>query len=110
MRPSWAEAATAVPRLEESAACTANAVVEAGTTMVAVTITLAAATLMETNHTSTPAASAMTRCKLEVSVKSDTAPLTIRVSTTALVEGGGGGKGGGQMVVAGGDGDGGGGF
>ena len=107
--PSWAEAAAAVPRLEESAVCTAAAVVEAGTAMVAVMSTLAAATRMETNRTSTPAASAMTRCKLEVSAYSLTSPRTVRVSTTAVVDGGGAGKGGGQMVVAGGDGDGGGG-
>ena len=55
MRPSWAEAATAVLRLEESAACTANAVVEAGTTMVAVTITLATATVRTTGETGVPA-------------------------------------------------------
>ena len=63
--PSWAEAAAAVPRLEESVVCTAAAVVEAGTAMVAMMSTLAAATRMETNRTSTPAASAMARCKLE---------------------------------------------
>ena len=63
MMPSAAEAARAVPRLEESAPCTTDAVVEAGTATVAVMSTLAAATRMETNHTSMPAASAMTRCK-----------------------------------------------
>jgi hypothetical protein len=67
VRPSWVEAAAAVPRLEESAASTTDAVVEAGTTMVAVMSTLAAATRMETNHTSTPAAPAIARCKFEVS-------------------------------------------
>ena len=65
--PSAAEAATAVPRLEESAACTTDAVVEAGTVMMALMSTLAAATRIETNQTSTPAASAMIRCKSEVS-------------------------------------------
>ena len=42
--PSNSEAAAAVPRLEESVPCTATAVVPAGTAMVAVMITLAAAT------------------------------------------------------------------
>ena len=65
--PSAAEAAAAVPRLEESEACSAAAVMEAGTVMVAVMITLAAATLIVTNDMSTPAAVAMPCCKLEVS-------------------------------------------
>ena len=43
--PSAAEAAAAVPRVAASEVCTASAVVEAGTAMVAVMITLAAATL-----------------------------------------------------------------
>ena len=65
--PSAAEALSAVPRLEESEVCTAAAVMEAGTVMVAVMITLAAATLIVTNDLSTPAAVANFCCKLEVS-------------------------------------------
>ena len=67
MIPSAAEATAAVPRLEESEVCTAAAVVEAGTVMVAVIITLAAATLTMTWDVSTPAEVAMLCCKLEVS-------------------------------------------
>ena len=65
--PSAAEATAAVPRLEESEVCTAAAVVEAGIVMVAVMITLAAATLTMTWDLSTPAEVAMLCCKLEVS-------------------------------------------
>eukprot|EP00964_Phaeocystis_antarctica_P031862 scaffold18018_cov42-Phaeocystis_antarctica.AAC.1 len=65
--PSAAEASAAVPRVEESEVCTAAAVVEAGTAMVAVMITLAAATAMVTSDSSTPAAVAMPCRKLEVS-------------------------------------------
>ena len=65
--PSAAEALSAVPRVEESEVCTAAAVMEAGTVMVAVMITLAAATLIVTNDLSTPAAVAIFCCKLEVS-------------------------------------------
>eukprot|EP00964_Phaeocystis_antarctica_P022436 scaffold12455_cov62-Phaeocystis_antarctica.AAC.3 len=65
--PSTAEAASAVASLEESEVCTAVAVVEAGTAMLAVIITLAAATLIVTNDLSTPAAAATLCCKLEVS-------------------------------------------
>eukprot|EP00964_Phaeocystis_antarctica_P056075 scaffold33051_cov69-Phaeocystis_antarctica.AAC.2 len=64
--PSAAVAAAAVPRVEASDACTAAAVVEAGTAMVAVMITLAAATLTVTSDVSTPAAVATFCCKLEV--------------------------------------------
>ena len=64
---SASEASAAVPRVEESAARTAAAVLEAGTTMVAVMITLAAATLIVTWDLSMPAAAAMFCCKLEVS-------------------------------------------
>ena len=56
-----------VPRLEESTACTAVAVLAAGTAMVAVISTLAAVTLMVTSDLSTPAAVAMLCCKPEVS-------------------------------------------
>ena len=64
---SAAEAAAAVPRVEASEVCTASAVVEAGTTMVAVMSTLAAATLMVTSEASTPAALAIFCRRLEVS-------------------------------------------
>ena len=47
--PSAVEAASAVPRLEESEVCTCSAVVEAGTAMVAVMITLAAVTWIVTS-------------------------------------------------------------
>ena len=65
--PSAAEAVAVVPRLEESDFFTAAAVMDAGTVMVAVMITLAAATLIVTNDLSTPAAVAIFCCKLEVS-------------------------------------------
>ena len=65
--PSTAEAASAVASLEESEVCTAEAVVEAGTAMRAVIITLAAATLIVTSDASMPAAAATLCCKLEVS-------------------------------------------
>ena len=51
--PSAAEASAAVPRVEESEVCTAAAVVEAGTAMVAVMSTLAAATVTVTAEAST---------------------------------------------------------
>ena len=91
--PSNLEAAAAVPRLEESVPCTATAVVPAGTAMVAVMITLAAATRIVTSDLSTPAAVASFSCKLEVSEKSLTLPLAVSVSTTValpLAFGGGG--------------------
>ena len=65
--PSAVEAASVVARLEESEVCTAVAVVEAGTAMRAVIITLAAATLIVTSDLSMPAAAATLCCKLEVS-------------------------------------------
>ena len=65
--PSAAEAAAAELRFDESDDCTAAAVVEAGNAMVAVMITLAAATAMVTSDLSTPAAVAMPCRKLEVS-------------------------------------------
>ena len=65
MMPSAVEASAAVPRLEESEACTASAVVEAGTAMVAVMRTLAAATRIVTSDLSTPAALATFCCKLD---------------------------------------------
>ena len=58
VNPSAVEAALAVPRVEESEVCTSSAVMEAGTAMVAVTRTLAAATRIVTSDLSTPAASA----------------------------------------------------
>ena len=61
------EGSVAMPRVEDSEACTAAAVVEAGTPMVAVMITLAAATSMVTSDLSTPAAVAILACRSEVS-------------------------------------------
>jgi len=60
------EAATAVPRVEESEFCKAAAVVEAGTAIVAVMSTLAAATVMETEEASTRAISAILPSRPEV--------------------------------------------
>ena len=65
--PSAAEAAAAVPRVVVSEVCTTAAVEEAGTAMVAVMITLAAATSMVTSDLSTPAAVATACRRLEVS-------------------------------------------
>ena len=69
--PSAVEAAEAVPRVEAREACTAEAVVEAGTAMVAVMITLPAvmamSTGMLTGDVSTPAAAAILCCKLDFS-------------------------------------------
>jgi hypothetical protein len=56
-----------LPNVNNSELCTAKAVVDSGTVMVAVMSTLAAATVMVTNHTSTPAAAATLCFKLEVS-------------------------------------------
>ena len=61
------EAATAVPRLEASEVRSTSAVVEAGTAMVAVMRTLAAATRIVTSDLSTPAAPATFCCKLDLS-------------------------------------------
>ena len=61
------EASAAVPRVEESEVCTAAAVVEAGTAMVAVMSTLPAVIAILTSDLSTPAAAAMPCRKLEVS-------------------------------------------
>ena len=92
--PSAVEAASAVPRLEESEVCTWSAVLEAGTAMVAVMRTLAATTRIVTSDLSTPAASATFCCKLDLSLseRSLTLPLAVSVSTTVPVEGGGGGS------------------
>ena len=62
--PSTAEAEVAVPRRDESEVCTAAAVVEAGTVLVAVMSTLPAATVtaMVTAEASTPAAEAIEPC------------------------------------------------
>ena len=65
--PSALEAASAVVRLLESAACTVEAVVVAGTVMVAMMRTLAASTRRATNDASTPASRAILVCKSEVS-------------------------------------------
>ena len=61
------DAASAEGRLLEMSICTESAVVAAGTAIVAVMITLAAATLIVTSDLSTPAAVAIFCCKLEVS-------------------------------------------
>ena len=61
------EASAAVPRVEESEVCTAAAVVEAGTAMVAVMSTLPAVMAILTSDLSTPAAVAKPCCKREVS-------------------------------------------
>ena len=65
--PSALEATSAVVRLLESAACTVEAVVMAGTVMVAMMRTLAASTRRATNDASTPARWAILVCKFEVS-------------------------------------------
>ena len=64
--PSAAEAEAAVPRVEESEVCTAAGVVEAGTVIVAVMITLAAVTSMDTEAAATLAASAIELWRAEV--------------------------------------------
>ena len=66
--PSALEAASAVLRVEESEAFTAAAVVEAGTAMVAVMITLAAVMAMITGNLSSPAAAPIFCCKLNLSL------------------------------------------
>ena len=67
--PSAAEAEAAVPRRDESEVCTAAAVVEAGTMMVAVISTplAAAVTAMVTAEALTPAAEAIEPCREAVS-------------------------------------------
>ena len=67
MMPRAVEAADAVPRREESVVCIASAVVETGTVIVAVMITLAAATVMDTKAESTPALTAIEVRRSEVS-------------------------------------------
>ena len=65
---STAEADSAVaPNVDNSELCTAEAVVAAGTAMVAVMSTLAAATLISMSSSYTPAAVATICRKLEVS-------------------------------------------
>ena len=89
--PSTVEAAAAVPRVEKSVACTAAAVVEAGTAMVAVISTLAAVMAIVTAEASTPTTAAI-ELPMEVFVvssKSLTLPLAVIVSTT---DGGSGGN------------------
>ena len=66
VRPSWVEAAAAVPRLEESAVSTLVAL-EAGTVIVAVMITLAGATVMTVDEGATPALAAIERRRAVVS-------------------------------------------
>eukprot|EP00964_Phaeocystis_antarctica_P107332 scaffold72072_cov43-Phaeocystis_antarctica.AAC.2 len=65
--PSAAEAASAVPRLEVSRACTAAGVAAAGTVMVTVMSTLAAVTATVTAEASTSAMAAIAPRKEEVS-------------------------------------------
>ena len=65
--PSAVDADAAVPRREVSVACNASAVVEAGTLIVAVMMTLAAATMMDTDERSTPALTAIEVWRAEVS-------------------------------------------
>ena len=69
---------------------TAKGVVEAGTVIMAMTRTLAAATLITTSDLSTPAVVATFACRLALSLseKASTLPLTIIVTTTVPVEGG----------------------
>ena len=64
--PSSAEAAATVPRRAASEARTTEAVADGGTPMVAVMITLPAATRIETSDGETPATAATRRCRLEV--------------------------------------------
>ena len=64
---SCMDAASAEGRLIKMKFCTETAVLTAGTAMVAVMITLAAATLIVTNDLSTPAAVAIFCCRLEMS-------------------------------------------
>ena len=94
-------------------ACTASAVVEAGTAMAAVMITLAAATRNVTMLAASaaltlrPAAIAIFCGKFEalMSAKSSILPLAVKVSTTVTAEGGGdGGDGGGDGGRTGGEG------
>ena len=101
--PSAVEAASAVPKLKESKVCRTSAVVEAGTAMVAVMRTLAAATLIVTSDLSTPAALATFCCKLDLSSSEYalTLPLAVSVSTTVSVEGRGGAGGGSEGVLGG---------
>ena len=66
--PSAVEAASAVPRLEESEVCTWSAVMETGTAMVAVMRTLAAVNWIVTSDLSTPATLATFCCKFDVSL------------------------------------------
>ena len=98
VRPSAAEAAAAVPRVEASEVCTSSADIEAGTAMVAVMRTLAAVTLIVTSDLSTPAASATHCCKLNLSLseKSLTLPLAVSVRTTVPSNDGDGDGGGGD--------------
>ena len=65
--PSTAEAAARSLRAISSELCTASAVVEAGTPMVAVMMTLAAARLIVTSDASTPALAAILPRRAEVS-------------------------------------------
>ena len=110
---SAAEAAEAVPRLVASEFCTASAVLEAGTAMVAVMITLPGVMATVTAEASTPATAAieLSREVLFASPKSLTLPSAVIVSTTLLGGGACGAPNGGagEALGGGGEGDGGGG-
>ena len=66
--PSEVEAASAVPRVDESEVSTTSGAMEAGTAMVAVMRTLPAATSIVTNDLSTPAIAAIFSCKSDLSL------------------------------------------
>ena len=90
--PSALEAAAGVPRVEAREVCIAATVVDSGTAIVAVMITLPGAMAMVTSAASTPAAVATLRRTLEVSGKSSMLPLAVSVTTMLAVEGGRGGE------------------
>ena len=94
--PSAFEAAVVVPRVEAREVCIAATVVDSGTAIVAVMITLPGAMAMVTSAVSTPAAVATLRrsVSVEVSGKSSMLPLAVSVTTMLAVEGGEGDAGG----------------
>ena len=92
--PSALEAAAGVPRVEAREVCIAATVVDSGTSIVAMMITLPGAMSMATSAVSTPAAVATLRCTLEVSGKSSMLPLAVSVTRILAVEGGEGDAGG----------------
>ena len=66
--PSAVEAASTVPRVDENEVSTTSGVKEAGTAMVAVMRTLAAATSIVTNDLSTPAKAAIFSCNSDLAL------------------------------------------